>query len=278
MRSALFAAATIMLGGCGSPDSSTTNNFITAQPEEAVSPTPVETVDVQVPPCSSEQNRSANTPEISGVWLGMAAEEAFSVISCSNPDLVMEYQNGPDEVPRLPDGTKPRGKIVGQSPDTTERVEAILVGAPNKEVVVAVYKFRSFRQGEAPTMKAVEERLTSKYGHLVNLWYGPSSNPKIGWIRDAPKIEPFRCLPSVIIYGSTNVFQGSASSECGLLFAALIDRSSDNPGLIASVSTVITNGRYESRLVQAYMAYAEKAAREQAASEVQQAEGRTPDL
>lgn len=212
-------------------------------------------------------------PDVVGVTIGMKAEDAYRAIACANRAMRVEYPVGGIEVPAMPDGSKPRGMIVGRT--NGDKVEVLLAGMPGAETVVFVRRDVTFQNGQQPTMAALREQLRGKYGDLVE---GAGSGA--GGIYDASNARELYhpttgvwgpCAPPT--HGGMMIY-----AHCGSSVSVYANPNPQNPQLAIHLIVALADGGYGMKQIETYTAQARAAAQQRQNREAEQAKGNAPKL
>ena len=222
--------------------------------------------------CGSVRGQGGEGPDVVGVTIGMSAEQAYAKIACANPALRVEYSDQPNiRLPQLPGGQRPRTAIVGQGGG--EQIEALLVGLPGQERVVAIRRDVNFSDGQEPEIGALQNQLRAKYGALqiqesgsnfrASIVRENAAQPLCGVIGD--------CAPST--HGRLSLYE-----RCGLSVAVHADRSNRNPSLVRRLIVAMTDGAFGTRQIEAVTAHAQGAVQQSNDAEAGEAAKRVPAL
>ncbi|HET9862831.1 MAG TPA: hypothetical protein VFP37_05270 [Steroidobacteraceae bacterium] len=231
--------------------------------------------DVDTPP------RAANAPvdDVVGVRPGLTFEEAANVVMCTGDLLVVV----PDTSARfniqtygatLRQGFSARfaePRVVKDSRDYMREMSedfaarsgnavredmkpgqakwyVSTMGMPGAERVIAAAREEWFAEGRNPTMQGVADALVKKYGEPTRRHVMPQQI-MLTWVHDpqgrfVPETSPMamRCTPMSDPDGGTNF-----SPDCGIVVAARVDPTRENPALARSMSVGVVDqaGGYE---------------------------------
>ncbi len=116
--------------------------------------------------CPSKKVDSTSAKnEITGVQIGMTAQQAYEAVACADPDYKVRYSDFGFELPAIPDGSEPKRGIYAEK--GLENISIFLMGLPGKERVIGISRYVEFPQGKEPTIKNLVESLTKKYGTYI---------------------------------------------------------------------------------------------------------------
>ncbi len=282
---ALAALLSLALAGCGGGNGSGNDDLSgtsggdelammkdRARQQGTQSPAPQErgTADAEGIDCTLP---SPNGPDVVGVTIGMRAEDAYKAIACSNRAMRVAYPGGGIEVPAMPDGSRPRGMIVGRA--YGDKVEVLLAGMPGQETVAFVRRDVTFQQGQQPTMAALQQQLRGKYGELTE---GAGSGSRGSYVASRAR-ELFRpttgvwgpCAPPT--HGGMVIY-----AHCGSSVAVHVDANPDNRQLAIHLIVALADGGYGMRQIDTYRQSARNAAQQRQNQEAEQAKGNAPNL
>lgn len=166
--------------------------------------------------CPAKANKSLAGPDIIGVKLGMARDEALNVVRCHTKDAHIEFEDRWFD-PRTLNSYQlklEKQAFTAQSGETSacsyrtfedmqrcgmgnrvwdhvsESIKVAAPGVPGNETVVGVWRMQSFKEGETPAVETVIAALTEKYGPFQrktidkvnnNLW---SDRIELAWASD----------------------------------------------------------------------------------------------
>ena len=280
MRS-LVPAAALALAACGggnqtanndSPD--IMNGAMTSNPDQRHTAQASGTADAEGIECGAVQPGSGN--DVVGVTVGMSADDAYRLIACSNRALRVSFSDRGGFGPQvLPDGRRMRKSITAVAGG--ERIQALLVGLPGQERVVAITRELPFASGEAPLVTALVAQLQGKYGALRH-----DPNQYGQWSGNAIRGADGQPLPEGSLSGAgcslSAGLGGSLRGDCGLSVAVDIQISRENPNLADRLKVSLIDGAFGVRQIQTVNAVIEADARARQNRDTENARGNTPNL
>jgi hypothetical protein len=277
---ALVPAAVLVLAACGGGNSS--NGDTSGFPNESAAKGPdaqgsgtVAANGIDCGPVTAQQPQGM---DMVGVTVGMPADQAFAKIACSNPTLSVEFStSGGFQVPPPPDGGQMRRTIVARSEN--EQITATLVGVPGQERVVTISRRVRFSAGQEPALRTFIQQIESKYGSMYQD-FGTGSRNIAGAVLRTPDGQPITNRESLSRYAHCRPTSASAniSSDCGPTIRFVISPNERNRELVSEVEAIMTDGAAGTRLIEEYTALAGGAQRQRESQEVQNAQGRSPNL
>lgn len=278
---ALVPAAVLVLAACGSGNQSNPSgspdimNGSANAPEQRQSARGTAAADNIN--CNGIQR--GNGADVVGVTIGMSADDAFRAVACSNPALRVSFSNQGGFGPQaLPDGRTMRKTITAEAGQ--ERIQVSLVGLPGQERVVAIRRSINFERGQEPSATTLIAELQQKYGALdhnpnqYGAWSGRS-------LRDANNQPLSSEGPNGTLVGSQcsmGLLQDNLIGECGLSVGVEISLSRENQQLASRLVVSMSNGSFGVQQVEAVRAQAQGQAEQRQSQEVQNAQGRSPNL
>ena len=212
--------------------------------------------------CRAVNARPKNGADVAGVTLGMAVDDAFKAVTCSDPRLVVEL------TPPRPDGYR---SIVGEREG--EQFSVRLIGVSGQEQVVEINRILQYEPGQEPAFDAALRQLGTKYGTLVRTDYG-------GAPRETH--QSVRRLDGALVTSLEDPLARGCpydlKDQCGLTVTANMDRADANPALTKTLQVIMQDPRITLRQTEIASRSAQAATQQRQAQEVQAAADRAPKL
>jgi hypothetical protein len=188
--------------------------------------------------------QAASSNDVLGVQIGMEAEKAFTIWSCSNEKFEVTYVTDPiASLPPMPDGSLPRTGVSATGSGENS-ASAYLMGMTGKERVIAVQRDVAFEAGAAPDVASLVASLSQKYGLVEDLGAaGQSTKRSIVFSSGGKKLPAsspdfVRCSR---VLGWNNTGQFVSEGDCGLTINYFVDRRSDDPNKASRLYVVIVD-------------------------------------
>ncbi|MBN8529426.1 MAG: hypothetical protein J0M36_09340 [Caulobacterales bacterium] len=212
--------------------------------------------------CRAINARPKTGVDVAGVTLGMAVDDAFKAVACSDPRLVVEMT-----APRS-DGYR---SIVGEREG--EQFSVRLMGVSGQEQVVEVNRILQYEPGQEPAFDAVLRQLGGKYGTLVRTDYGGAPRETHKSVRrlDGASVTS---LEDPLARGCPY----DLKDQCGLTVTVNVDRAEANPALTKTLQVIMLDPRVTQRQTEIASRSSQDATQRRQAQEVQDAAGRAPKL
>lgn len=212
---------------------------------------------------------SSSTLRTFDIYLFAPALAAIQRLACMGYEY-QEYFN--TELPQMPNGSRPTGYVTATRGNNTFQLN--FAGGPGSQVVVGVQRRVTFNAGQEPAIDSLQAEFVSTYPMLQGR-FSPTS-PRRG--SSAFHLEQFygeaRVLRPVDICNNELAAGGLTrlrypSPQCETFIQVDIVATDRNPGLAASYSIQILNGRRASVLNNAYVAMARAANAQHQADELE---------
>ena len=265
MKKAIAVPLMILaLGACGSKDEAPASGGETGAEASAVEASAAAggTAAAERIDCRAVNARPKSGADVAGVTLGMAADDAFKAVACSDPGLVVEM------TPPRPDGYR---SIVGEREG--EQFSVRLMGVSGQEQVVEINRILRYGQGQGPVFDATLRQLAAKYGTLVRADYGgvPRETHKAVRRLDGTAVTT---LEDPLARGCPY----EVKDQCGLTVTINIDRAEANPSLTETLQVIMLDPRITLRQTEIASRSAQETTQRRQAQEVQAAGDRAPKL
>jgi hypothetical protein len=263
-KAAVVPLMILTLGACGSKDDAQVPKGETgAEPStvgaaaEGSGTAAAERLD-----CHAVNARPKTGADVAGVTLGMAVDDAFKAVACSDPRLVVELTP-----PRL-DGYR---SIVGEREG--EQFSVQLRGVSGQEQVVEINRILNYGEGQQPVFDATLRQLGAKYGAFVRTDYPGSPDESYKSVRrlDGTAVTS---LEDPLARGCPH----ETEDQCGLTVAVNIGRAQTNPALVRGLQVIMQDPRITRRQTEVASRSAQDATQRRQAQEVQAAGDRAPKL
>lgn len=276
----LVPALVLVLASCGGDENSQTADLANGVSPDPAAPSQAGaqgTADAEGVNCNGLAAPSG--PDVVGVSIGMSAEDAYRAIACSNRALRVAFSDrGGFDLPPLADGRRPRTTITAESDQ--ERITATLIGLPGQERVVLIRRSLNFPQGQEPVVTSLVSELQRKYGALEHNpnQYGAWSGRSLRDANNQPLVSEGPNGSLVASSCAMSVLQDNLLSQCGQSVAVEISFSQANQQLASRLVVAVNGGAFGIQQIAAYRAQARGEAEQRQAREIENAQGRAPNL
>lgn len=212
--------------------------------------------------CRAVNARPKSGADVAGVTLGMAVDDAFKAVACSDPRLVVEL------TPPRPDGYR---SIVGEREG--EQFNVQLRGVSGQEQVVEINRILNYGAGQEPVFDATLRQLGTKYGTFVRTDYPGAADESYKAVRrlDGATVTS---LDDPLARGCPY----ENEDQCGLTVTVNIGRAQTNPALARGLQVIMQDPRITRRQTEIASRSAQAATQQRQAQEVQAAADRAPKL
>lgn len=263
-KAAVVPLMILTLGACGSKDDAQVPKGETGAEASTVGATTEGsgTAAAERLDCRAVNARPKTGADVAGVTLGMAVDDAFKAVACSDPRLVVEL------TPPRPDGYR---SIVGEREG--EQFSVQLRGVSGQEQVVEINRILSYGAGQEPVFDATLRQLGTKYGTFIRTDYGGSPRETHQSVR--------RLDGALVTSLEDPLARGcpyDLKDQCGLTVTANMDRAETNPALTATLQVIMQDPRIIRRQTEIASRSAQAATQQRQAQEVQAAGDRAPKL
>jgi len=272
-RELLFLGSLGILAGCGGkaeesagppPNPAAANAMDTqeATAEHAPAQTKIncDTVEGQTAP----EGQSAD--DILGIREGMRADQVRAVLTCKNPNYVIEERT--DRI-SLPDGAS-ASEVVLTADSGLDKVTVSLIGPPDREEVVHIARTVEYVEGNALPVAMIEQELERKYGSFDQPDSGRQTLGYIIHTRGGQRISRSNSLYSQCKRepASHGNWQDVLTTKCGEVIRYQIQPNDENENVAFRFSVGVTNFATASHL----MAQSDQAAEQEKAAILERAE------
>mgnify|MGYP003630188994 CR=1 FL=1 len=247
-KTMLVAAAALAVSACGEDNSAKGASGLSADSAAAMegppTATPARAADVVAAAeidCRTvkEQRAPAGQPadDIIGIRQGMGAEEVRALLSCKNPNYVIEEQSGTISLA----GGGEASEVSMKADTGLDRVSVHLIGPAGREKVVHVARTVEYVEGSELPIAAIEQELERKYGR-----FDDDRRENEGFIilaRGGQRLGTGnslynQCRMRPDSYGSWHSIQ---SSKCGDVVRYRVEPHRENDDLAFRFSVGVTN-------------------------------------
>lgn len=208
------------------------------------------------PDCSVKVDPALPGPDIVGLKLGMAREDALNFARCLNKEAFVSFEGAwiqglrtygiklaPQSFSTHVGETRPckyssmdeMNKCgVGNRAWThvAEKITVVSPGVPGREKVTGIWREQHFKPGEMPTADTLLPALVQKYGQPQLTQQQPNQWLRLDWLHDAagtPLAQGTRGPGSCRTISPRANESHSWSDACGLTITAMIVLNPENP-------------------------------------------------
>jgi hypothetical protein len=207
------------------------------------------------PNCSVKVDAALQGPDVVGMKLGMAREDALNFARCLNKDTFVSFEgawiqglrsygiklapqvfvaqvgesrpckyNSMDEMQKCGAGNRAWTHV-------GEKITVVSPGVPGREKVLGIWREQHFKPGEMPEAQALLPALVKKYGRPQITQEQANNWMRLDWLRDASgtPIEQGQRGPNCRTISPRGSEGHSWSDACGLTITALVVLSPENP-------------------------------------------------
>jgi hypothetical protein len=185
--------------------------------------------------------------DILGIREGMTAGQVRAVLTCKNPDYVIEERT--DRIGLPDDGQASEVTITADS--GLDKVMVSLIGPMGRERVVHTTRTVEYVEGSGLPVAAIQRELTSKYGSFDQRDGGSRTDGYIIHARGGQRIGESntlygQCRLQPSYHGS---WQSAPTSKCGEIIRYQIEPNRNNENVAFRFSVGVTDFAAASRLI-----------------------------
>lgn len=249
----LLCAALLALGACGKSEAPVAKPAkVLAASKAAERPSD----GLPAPRCPAKVDASLGGPDIVGLKLGMARDDAINFARCLNKEAFVSFEGqwiqglrsygikmAPQAFSTHVGETRPCKYAsldemqkcgVGNRAWThvAEKITVVSPGVPGREKVLGVWREQHYKVGEMPTAEALLPALVQKYGPPQGTQSRPNQWMRLDWISDAsgtPITANSRNHGQCRGISARAQDSHSWSEACGMTITAMIMLSPENP-------------------------------------------------
>lgn len=252
--SMLIALTTVAVVGCGKSDPpNPPKAALPAKVAQKVADKPSD--GLPEPKCPVKVDSTLSGPDIVGMKLGMAREDALNFARCLNKDTFVSFEgswiqglrshgvklapqvfvaqtgesrpckfSSMDEMQRCGAGNRAWTHVA-------EKITVVSPGVPGREKVLGVWREQHFKPGEMPTADSLLPALVQKYGPPQVTQQHQNNWMRMDWLQDASgtPIAQGQRGPQCRTISARGNESHSWSDACGLTITAVVVLSPDNP-------------------------------------------------
>jgi hypothetical protein len=261
----LFAAVAVAVVGCS--DSGPSKPALPAKASVSQKAAEKPGDGLPAPKCPAQVDTTLSGPDIVGMKLGMAREDALNFARCLNKETFVSFEGTWIQGLRSY-GAKLAPQVfvaqVGESQPckftsmdemqkcgaghrawthVSEKITVVSPGVPGREKVLGIWREQHFKPGEMPTADTLLPALVQKYGPPQITQQHQNNWMRMDWLQDASgtPIAQGQRGPQCRTISARGNESHSWSDACGLTITAVVVLSPENPLLAKELNVGMLN-------------------------------------